>query len=197
MIKSIADLLVTYKDYKDPIGKISREMKKKNLFPVVKGLYETDLHAPGLYLSAYIYGPSYVSFEYALAYHGLIPERVVVYTNATFGKNRTKKYNNRFGSYLYRDVPKSAFPYGVKAYLDNGYSFLIATPEKALCDKLYISPPQTSMKQLKLLLFEDLRIDEDAFLDLNVEDLLTYCDLYPSTNLKLLKRILKKEYLQS
>lgn len=193
MIKSINDLLTMYNDYSDPLGKIHREIKKKNLISLVKGLYETDRMTPGYFLSAYIYGPSYLSFEYALYYHGLIPEKVVVYTNASFQKRKTKKYTNVFGVFTYRDIPKLAFPYGVKNYIVNGYSYFIATKEKALCDTLYISPPQTSMKAVKELIFDNLRIDEDEFKSLDIKECLFLCDRYNSTNLKLLKRILLKE----
>lgn len=192
MIKTIDDLLVTYKEYADPLGKINRQVKNKNLFPVVKGFYETDISTPGILLSSYIYGPSYLSFEYALYYHGLIPEKVAVFTNATYDKKRSKKYQNIFGVFTYRDIPKNAYPFGIKAYMKNGYSYIIASPEKALCDRLYIASPQTSMKNLKTLIFENLRITEEAFLELNFDDLLFLCDKYQSTNMKLLKRIIHR-----
>ncbi|MDA3932080.1 MAG: hypothetical protein PF513_05015 [Tenericutes bacterium] len=195
MIKSINDLLVKYNEYSDPLGKIHRELKKENLYTVVKGLYETDRNTPGYFLSAYIYGPSYLSFEYALYYHGLIPEKVVVYTSATFQKRKSKKYKNTFGVFTYRDIPKSAYPYGIKIHVINGYSYFIATKEKALCDRLYIAPPQTSMKALKYLVFDDLRIDEDEFYDLNIEEILFLCDKYKSTNIKLLRKIFMKEMM--
>lgn len=193
MLKTVNELVLRYKDYSDPLGKIHREIKRGNLIPVVKGLYETDTHTPGHYLASSIYGPSYLSFEFALAFHGLIPERVYTYTNATYKKNRTKKYNTHFGLFTYRDIPEKAFPYGVVNHIENGYSFAIATPEKALCDRLYIAPPQTSMKQLKLLMFEDLRIEEEDFEELDPEQILILCDLYPSTNMKQLKKIIVKE----
>lgn len=193
MVKSIDDLLITYRDYADPLGKINREVKNKTLFPIKKGLYETDGNTPGLYLTAYIYGPSYVSFEYALHHHGLIPEKVTVFTNATFNKNRSKKYVNHFGVFTYRDVPRSAFPYGIKVHVVNGYSYTIASAEKALCDRLYIAPPQTSMKNLRMLIFDDLRISEEAFLELDFEMVLFLCDKYRSKNMKFLKKIIMKE----
>ena len=193
MIKTTDELVMQYKNYSDAIGKIHREVKKGNLIPIVKGVYETDKNVPGHYLSGTIYGPSYLSFEYALSYHGLIPERVYTYTSATYNKSRSKKYHNDFGLYTYRDIPKEAYPYGVSAHIENGYSYVIAIPEKALCDRLYIAPPQTSMKGIKTLIFENLRIDEDAFYALDFEKLIWLCDLFQSTNMKLLKRIIMKE----
>lgn len=193
MVKTIDELLIKYHEYADPIGKISREVKKRELFPIVKGLYETDATTPGLYLTSYIYGPSYVSFEYALSFHGLIPERVTIYTSATFGKRKTKTYKNGFGVFTYRDIPKSVFPFGVKAVVVENYSYIMATPEKALCDQLYIAQPQTSIRGMYSLLFENLRIDKDAIFNLNIASLINLSEKYRSTNLKLFKKILTKE----
>lgn len=193
MVITIADLLITYEDYADPLGKINREVNNGHIFPIKKGLYETDEDTPGLYLTAYIYGPSYVSFEYALYYHGMIPEKVTVFTNATFNKNRSKKYVNRFGVFTYRDVPKSAYPFGIKAHVINGYSYTLASPEKSLCDRLYIASPQSSMKNLSTLIFDDLRISEEAFSELDFKMLMFLCDKYKSKNMKLLKKLIMKE----
>lgn len=193
MIKTTDELVRLYKNYSDPLGKIHREIKKERLIPIVKGIYETDKKIPGHYLSGTIYGPSYLSFEYALSYYGLIPERVYTYTNATFSKNKTKKYKNIFGLYTYRDIPKKAYPYGVNSHIENGYSYIIAIPEKALCDRLYIAPPQMSMKRLKSLIFDDLRIEEEDFYNMDFDVFLWLCDLYQSTNIKLLKKIIMKE----
>lgn len=193
MIITTNELVKQYKDYSDPIGKIHRDVKSGKLIPIMKGVYETDRTVPGHYLCGTIYGPSYLSFEYALSYHDLIPERVYTFTNATYNKNKRKRYKNEFGLFTYRDIPKSAFFYGVTSHIENGYSYIVATPEKALCDQLYISPPQTSMKRLKSMLFDDMRIDEDDFYNLDFETLLFLCDLYISRNVELLKRIILKE----
>jgi predicted transcriptional regulator of viral defense system len=171
-------------------------VRKDNLYTVVKGLYETNRNTPGYLLSAYIYGPSYLSFDYALSYHGLIPEKVVTYTCATFNKRKSKTYSNIFGTFSYRDVPKNVYPYGIKVNIVEKYSYFIATKEKALCDKLYISQPQTSMKKLKELMFDDLRIDVDLFYELDTAELLFLCDRYKSSNLKLLKKIILKEMVK-
>jgi predicted transcriptional regulator of viral defense system len=193
MIMTILDLREKYKDYSDLLGKINREVKKGNLITVVKGLYETDKTTPGYLLTSYIYGPSYLSFEYALSYHGLIPEKVVNYTCATFGKNKSKKYSNIFGNYTYRDVPKTAYPYGIEVYIHERYSYFVATKEKSICDILFIKESQTSMKRLKSLLFDDLRIDMEEFYKLDKDELLFLCSLYRSKNIKLLKKIIEKE----
>ena len=50
-----------------------------------------------------------------------------------------------------------------------------------------------TIKDLERLLFEDLRIDEDKFNELNKQDILELAPLYRSTNLNLLIKLLKGE----
>ena len=74
------------------------------------------------------------------------------------------------------------------------YSYQIATPEKALCDMLYIQkPPVYSVKDLKYLLFSDLRIDEEEFSKLNREDLQFLCPKYHKATLTQLSLFLNRE----
>ncbi len=196
MIVTTLYLKEKYKDYTDVNGKIKRDIDKGILFPLVRGIYETNSSADGFLLASYIYGPSYLSFEYALSFHNIIPERVVVYTNATFNKRKSKFYQNHFGLFTYRDVPNTAFPFSVKAYEENGYAYFIASPEKALCDLLYIKEPVGSIKELKMVLFDDLRINKDAFGQLNFGDILFLSYKYISNNMKYLRKYIESEYIK-
>lgn len=196
MILTTLNLKEKYKNYTDVNGKIKRDIDKGILFPLVRGIYEINSQADGYLLASYIYGPSYLSFEYALSFHHIIPERVVVYTNATFNKRKSKSYQNHFGLFTYRDVPKEAFPYMVKAYEEDVYAYFIASPEKALCDVLYIKKPVLSIKELKMLLFIDLRINKDAFDQFNFQDILFLSSKYMSNNIKYLKKYIESEYIK-
>jgi predicted transcriptional regulator of viral defense system len=196
MIVTTLNLKEKYKDYKDINGKIKRDIDNGFLFPLVRGVYETNSSIDGFLLASYIYGPSYLSFEYALSYHNLIPERVVVYTSATFSKRKSKSYQNHFGFYTYRDVPNTAFPFSVKAYEEEVYAYFIASPEKALCDLLYTKKPVTSNKELKMLLFEDLRINKDRFEQLNFEEIRFLSQKYISNNMKYLRKYIESEYIK-
>ena len=196
MIVTTLNLKEKYKDYTDINGKIKRDIDKGLLFPLVRGIYETNNFVDGFLLASYIYGPSYLSFEYALSFHNLIPERVVLYTNASFGKRKSKSYQNHFGLYTYRDVPNAAFPFSVKAYEEDGYAYFIASPEKALCDLLYIRKPVTSIKELKKVLFEDLRINKDMFEQLNFEEILFLSNKYISNSMKYLRKYIESEYIK-
>lgn len=193
MIKTTQLLLKELDTYRTPATKIGRMVNAGELYVVKRGLYETDKSCPPAYLSGVIYGPSYLSFEYALSVYGMIPERVEVFTAATLRKNRSKKFSNTFGLYTYRDIPESAFPYGITIRTEGEYSWLIATPEKALCDLLYAKQSVDSTSDLEGLLFDSLRIEEDDFNELDRERLLFLSIRYKSQNLKCLRRYMEEK----
>ena len=180
------------KEYSNKNTKICREIKKGNLIKIINGLYETDSSVNGYLLAGSIYGPSYLSFDFALYYYGLIPEKVTAFTSATCNKKKKKIYNNKFGTYMYRDVPVKVYPLGINLVEEGNYSYQIATPEKALCDKLYTLQPLKSMKNLENVLFNDLRIDIDEFNKLNLQDIKEISGSYNSTNVNLLYRYIKR-----
>lgn len=187
------DLVIkNYKDYSNKNTKLLRDIKDKKLFKIVNGLYETDSNTPGYLLASSIYGPSYISFEYALSYYGLIPERVTTITCATFEKKKKKEYITDFGTFTYRDVPSSAYPEEIILKEENNYSYQIATPEKALCDKLYSLSPLFNYTNLENMLFNDLRIDEEAFNKLDILKINKLSKLYHSTNVELLAKYMRR-----
>lgn len=81
MIITTQQLKEKYVDYSNPLAKINRDVKQGKLFPLVKGIYETNPKINGSILAQFIYGPSYLSFDYALYHYGLIPE--IVYRTFT------------------------------------------------------------------------------------------------------------------
>ncbi|MGN0918519.1 MAG: hypothetical protein ACI4NO_05195 [Oxalobacter sp.] len=191
MINSTGMLLQQYGSYTNPAAKIGRMVKSGHLIPVIKGLYETDRSVPGHYLAGIIYGPSYLSFEFALAWHDFIPEAVYIFTSATCGKKRKKRYETPFGVFTYRDVPTTAFPYGTRLYSEEGYSFVVASPEKAICDVIYTCSPCANRSELRQLLFEDLRIDEAAFLNADLDKMISLAELYRTANHRLLVSMIR------
>ena len=191
MIKTTAMLCDELRGYANPLAKISRMMRSGELTPLIKGLYETDASVPGHYLAGVIYGPSYLSFEFALAWHGLIPEAVYSYTSATCGKGRKKRYDTAFGTFLFRDIPVAVFPYGTQLHIENGYGFVIASPEKAICDQLYTFSPCNNRASLQRLLFEDLRIEPTMFTNLDMNALAELAGLYNTKNHKMLISLAK------
>lgn len=131
----------------DKRGKIARMINRGELFPLRRGLYATrpDLHPYGL--AASIYGPSYISFETALSFHGLIPEAVYEITSATL--KRPQSFENRFGSFRYLTVPRTVYAIGIERITESGLPFLIASPTKALCDRIAREPRMRSMSDVR------------------------------------------------
>ena len=85
-------MLQELNNYKNPRDKLAHMVKKKECIPVIQGLYETNPTTPGYRLANTICSPSYLSFEFALSYHGLIPEAVYNFTSATFEKKRNSRH---------------------------------------------------------------------------------------------------------
>lgn len=192
MIKITDMILEELQSYANPKTKLSRMVKQGKYFQIARGLYETEKNVPGHLLAGSIYGPSYISFEYALGFYGMIPEAVYTITSATFEKRKKKKYETAFGTFTYRDVPSAAFPLNIRLIQEGSYFYRIAEPEKALCDQLYTMPPAKNIKLLAELLFDDLRIEETELLKLEIEKIVFLSDRYHSTNIKKLITLLKR-----
>ncbi len=191
MIQTTDMILERLSDYKAPANKLSRMVREGKWIPLTRGVYETNPETPGHLLAGSIYNPSYLSFEYALAYHGLIRNAVTVFTSATFSKRKTKDYQNAFGRFTYRDVPETAYPREVQMKKEGDYYFQIASPEKALCDQLYKLPPAKNKRDLREFLEVHYEIDGALIRRLDTKTLKNLIPCYPSRNLKLFGEILE------
>lgn len=134
-----------------------RWTKKGLLLRLRAGYYTFPeyLHQPGFaqYVAGRIYRPSYISLHSALSFYGIIPESVVQITSVSSLK--TAAFKNAFGDFSYRNVKEELmFGYEPKTTAD-GRTFLLATPEKALLDLLYLYPFYNDDVAM-----EDLRLDE-------------------------------------
>lgn len=168
------DLNSVYPDCANLAMKAIRLEKKGDIIRLKKGMYITNPKISRIELSPFlianhIYGPSYVSMMTALRYYGLIPEAVYTIQSMTTGVARD--YENKAGYFSYIHVPENYYKTGVNIIEESGISFLIATPEKALCDLMVYTPNlnlrfQTSIRDY---LEEDIRFDMDGLSDLNIE----------------------------
>ena len=155
-------------DYKYPHDKVSKMEVNGELIRLKKGLYVAGPNVHRMPLSKelianHLYGPSYVSFEYALSFYQLIPERVHSIRSLTL--KRARNFSTPIGNFEYISAPKNYFEIGIRQEIVNDhYSYLIASPEKALCDLIYATPGLRlqSMKAMQVYLEEDLRIDLSA-----------------------------------
>ncbi|MCQ2351781.1 MAG: hypothetical protein MJ003_07430 [Paludibacteraceae bacterium] len=161
-------------DFADTAKKLSSMEHSGDIIRLKRGLYVLDGSdfgfPPSLPIcSNHIYGPSYVSLQWALSFYGLIPERVYSMTAVTV--KRSREFNNKLGRFTYMQVPKEYFHIGISTAINDGANFLIATREKALCDMILADPyvPNLSVIALRRYLEEDLRLDTDELADFDIE----------------------------
>lgn len=195
MIVTTSMLKERYKSYANPLDKIKRDAKSGVIFRINRGVYETDGNVDPYLLAASILSPSYLSFDFALSYYGLIPEKVVSITSASLNVRKNKTFINAFGRFEFSDIPPEVFSEGI-TYIENGsYTVKIATKEKAICDSLYKWRVVKNVERLKELLFTDKRIDEMVFSTCDFELMSRLAALYHKTNLNLLIKLIRKEYI--
>ncbi len=157
-----------FADYHSPRNKIANLEQAEKIIRLKRGMYVVSPKVTKQLLSVelianHIYGPSYVSMESALRYYGLIPEQV--YTVRSMTTNRSKSFDNSIGNFEYVTTNDIYYAIGIKQEtIENKYTFLIATPEKALCDMITATPQLRiqSEKALVTYLKEDLRFDISA-----------------------------------
>lgn len=191
MILTADDLKMDLSSYKYPLNRIKKMCDEGTIIPLKKGLYLMDPEFPGFMCANTIYSPSYLSFQYALSHWNLIPERVYVYTSASFRKNKSKTFENAKGIFTYTPVPERVYPIGVMHQVSQWGGYLIASPEKALCDLLYTLSPVRSIKEMEGLLFSNLRIDEEEFDKFSLEKIHAIQEAYHCTNVTTLYRMMK------
>lgn len=165
--RSLADLLRISKE-RSTFSVISRLLKSGILEKMGKNCYTLVQKPAHQFLVAnYYYSPSYISFESALSYYGILSQFPVEVTSATSLK--TTKYNLRDQIYSYSHLKKDLFwGYGKK---QDG--FLIAGPEKAILDQAYLAS-----KGLK-----SFSKDELDWSLIDKKKLLNYAKIYPNLSL--------------
>jgi len=167
MLKTHLALMDELKDYASPRAKLTRMLKSGSIVQLRRGLFVDDVSISPRVVAPVLYGPSYISFEYVLATAGLIPERVAAVTSATFNKNKDKVFRTPIGEFVYRYLPAAVYPHGIKHEIEEGAGYLIATPEKALCDSIYKVKGLNSPRDVVNLLFDDWRIQQSDLANLD------------------------------
>lgn len=168
-------LLSLLGNYRRPNDKIARLIADGDLVSLKKGLYILGAeHRPApvsLPLVAnLLYGPSHVSLDFALSWHGLIPEGVFEVSSVT--PRRAREYNTPLGRFTYIHTSQPLYGTGITmARNPDGSAFLIASPTKALCDKIMFTRnlQVTSARAMQAYLEEDLRIDPAALAELELQ----------------------------
>jgi len=183
--------------YANPRDKVTALLRKGVIVRVKKGLYvygDDYRQRPFCreLLANLIYGPSYVSLEYALSYHGLIPERVQTVTSIT--PKRGKRFETPVGLFVYCQTLKAPFHSGMDRVEQSDFSFLIATPERALADKLRNDrgSGMRTQHEIASYLFENLRLNRSLFLEMDAEFLGKLGEELGSRKVMLCSRLLQR-----
>lgn len=170
-----------YPDIRGKNQKIGELEKANEIIRLKRGMYVVNPEVSGKTLSTelianHIYGPSYISMQSALRFYGLIPESVYAMRSMTIKHSR--EFENHFGRFEYTYCPQDYFSIGITQITKEDYSFVIAMPEKALCDLIAYTPRLNLRYQKEILTYleEDIRFDMDAFFKMDVE-ILRQCAL--------------------
>lgn len=158
-----------YPDLKSSEKKVVWLEKNGYIIRLKRGLYVVNPEYTGKRLSNelianHLYAPSYVSMSTALRYYGLIPE--AVYVNQSMTVKHSRCFQTPIGNYDYKYISREAFAVGVRTERFADYAFLIASPEKALCDLIANSSKVNLryMKDVENYLENDIRMDMEEFM---------------------------------
>ena len=177
-------LMSLFASYKSPRDKIKHLTKNGDLIHIKQGLYILGQNYNRKYsretISGMLYGPSAISMEYALSFHGLIPERVEIITCICF--KRDKSFNTPIGMFSYKYLPTRKYTIGIEYHRTKLGNFFMASPEKALCDKVYFSTIKYR-SEVPCYLLEELRIDIMQLQKLNISLLTRLSEIYKRKNI--------------
>jgi len=180
-------------EYQAPRQKINQLLKSGVIRRVKKGLYVFGSEyrrrpVCGEVLANQIYGPSCLSMESALSYHGLIPEGVMQFSSVTPKKNR--EFETILGRFRYYHLPMDCYSAGIEqVWVDSEHPALIACPEKALCDYLALRY-SGKLEDAGQFLEHDLRIDPEHWESLDAGRLESLNLLYRNENVRRLLEFL-------
>lgn len=157
-----------YPELKSANKKVTWLEKQGYIIRLKRGLYVVNPELSRKTLSSelianHLYTPSYISMSTALRYYGLIPE--AVYVNQSMTVKHSRCFQTPVGSYDYKYISREAFSIGVRSIHKGDYAFLIASPEKALCDLIANSSKVNLryIKDVEIYLEQDIRMDMDEF----------------------------------
>ena len=189
-------LMYVLRSYRAPHRKITTLLKSGQIVRVKKGLYilgekyRTEPVQREL-LANLIYGPSYVSREYALSYYGFIPERVEMITSMT--PKRNKLFYTPVGTFSYDYLRVQYYTVGVDWHpLDDKRHYLMACPEKALTDTVARYRNIKTVKDMTEHLLENLRIETENLAELDKAQLQKIINVYSIPITRLLLTTIKR-----
>lgn len=137
---------------------LSRWATQGKVIPLRRGMYTLAARArttpldPAL-LAQHLCRPSYLSGLWALGFHDMIPERVVVHTSVT--SRLPARFDNACGAFEYRHIKQPWF-FGYEQVAYGGGSILVARPEKALLDHWHLSAGEWTTDRLSEMRYQNV-----------------------------------------
>jgi len=204
VIFDTSEAIQILREFGDPKSKLRDLVRGGYIVRIKQGLYAIAPQFrrepfPVEVLANRVYWPSYVSLEWALAFHNFIPETPRQITSVAMRNSpssRMKRFHTPEGIFTYRYIPAGAYSRGVGSFeVPFGASvtaFAMALPEKALADKVFfekgLSPVISEMREY---LLDNLRIEEASLSELDHILMEEIADGYRSRKIEALARALK------
>ena len=184
--------------YQNPRARIRQLIATDVIIRVKKGLYafsEPFRKEPvsSTTLANLLFGPSYVSLDYALSFYGMIPERVTTVTSLTICRSR--HFSTPFGRFDYHMSTLDRYVNGSTWIEEGNSTCLMATPEKALIDKVWADKrfDGRSLSGFDAYLNEDLRMDQECLINLDLARIRDIANGFRSRKIDNLEKWLHKE----
>lgn len=171
---------------------VKRALKEGLLTRLRRGLYliakKDSSPIDAFEIAQQLYGPSYISFESALSYHGWVPEAVYTITSASAKRSLFEK--TPIGIFNYEHTPQEQFFMAVERKETKDSVFLIAHPWKALADYMY-----ARRKKWKSFaeVIDDLRLDESRIETSDKQPLEEIARFYHSPRVRRFAQMILKE----
>ena len=188
-----------YPDVKTKFAKVAQLEKAGEIIRLKRNLFIVNPQETGQPLSSglianHLLSPSYVSMQTALRYYGLIPEAVYTVQSMTF--KTAKEYNTPIGNFCYYHISRPTYPIGITQIKEGNNVYIMATPEKALCDLIANQPGINLRYKKEALEFleENLRFDMDRFYQLNPKIFEDYANIgKKATSIRTILKLLHHE----
>lgn len=168
-----------FPEVKTKFAKVAQLEKTGELIRLKRNLFVVNPTETGVPLSSglianHLLSPSYISMQTALRYYGLIPETVYTIQSMTF--KTAKSFNTPVGTFCYYHISRDTYPIGITQIKEGNAIYIMATPEKALCDLIANQPGITLRYKKETLeyLEENLRFDMERFFQLNPNIFMEY-----------------------
>lgn len=175
--KDITPLLEN--DYSSPQKKVTQLEKQGYLFRLKRGFYTFEEFCNRYLIAGTLHSPSYISYETALSFYNMIPEKVETIYSVVSG--RPLEIDTSVGSFIYRSQSKTLYSLGMSMTHIDKNSFLIASKEKALLDTLAqhkLSTTTLSNSDVYQYVIESLRVEPSELLNLSCRELKKISKLY-------------------